>query len=119
MYFLGQGRAGRNQIVGNIWFYRHNSVPLNYGLLTINGSQTVPNVIQDSSRWIYMNTERFAIADEVWAMISPHFSGKVTDFGVTAADNRLFLGAMRAYGVDEAVTNLIDVMDREAEHTEN
>ncbi len=41
-----------------------------------------------------MNTERFVLADEVWAKVSPHLPGKVTDCGVTAADNRLFLEAV-------------------------
>ena len=41
-----------------------------------------------------MNTERFALADEVWEKASPHLPGKVTDCGVTAADNRLFLEAV-------------------------
>ena len=38
-----------------------------------------------------MNTERFVIGDDVWDRIAPHLPGKVTDCGVTAADNRLFL----------------------------
>ncbi len=40
-----------------------------------------------------MNTGRFVIRDEVWEKVSPHLPGKVTDRGVTAADNRLFLEA--------------------------
>ncbi|MDP6068761.1 MAG: transposase, partial [Alphaproteobacteria bacterium] len=41
-----------------------------------------------------MNTDRLVIGDEVWEKISPHLPGKVTDRGVTAADNRLFLEAV-------------------------
>jgi transposase len=41
-----------------------------------------------------MNTERLVIGDEVWEKISPHLPGKVTDCGVTAANNRLFLEAV-------------------------
>ena len=41
-----------------------------------------------------MNTERLVIGDEVWEKISPHLPGKVTDCGVTARDNRLFLEAV-------------------------
>jgi len=41
-----------------------------------------------------MNTERLVIADDVWDKVSPHLPGKVTDCGVTAADNRLFLEAV-------------------------
>ncbi len=41
-----------------------------------------------------MNTERFVVEDRVWDKISPHLPGKVTDCGVTAADNRLFLEAI-------------------------
>ena len=38
-----------------------------------------------------MNTDRFVIKDEVWDRIAPHLPGKVSDCGVTAKDNRLFL----------------------------
>jgi transposase len=41
-----------------------------------------------------MNTERLVLADEVWEKVSPHLPGKVTDCGVTAANNRLFLEAV-------------------------
>lgn len=41
-----------------------------------------------------MDTERLVIGDEVWEKISPHLPGKVTDCGVTAANNRLFLEAV-------------------------
>jgi len=41
-----------------------------------------------------MNTERFVITDEVWQKVSPHLPGKVSDSGVTAKDNRLFLEAV-------------------------
>ncbi len=41
-----------------------------------------------------MNTERFVIVDEVWEKVSPHLPGKVTDCGVTAKDNRLFMEAI-------------------------
>ncbi len=38
-----------------------------------------------------MNTDRFIISDEVWDRIAPHLPGKVSDCGVTAKDNRLFM----------------------------
>jgi len=38
-----------------------------------------------------MNTDRFVIKDEVWDRIAPHLPGKVSDCGVTAKDNRLFM----------------------------
>ena len=38
-----------------------------------------------------MNTERLVISNDVWDRIAPHLPGKVSDCGVTAADNRLFL----------------------------
>ena len=41
-----------------------------------------------------MNMGRFVLGDEVWEKIAPHLPGKVTDCGVTAADNRLFLEAV-------------------------
>ncbi len=41
-----------------------------------------------------MNTGRLVIADDVWDKVSPHLPGKVTDCGVTASDNRLFLEAV-------------------------
>ena len=41
-----------------------------------------------------MKVERLAITDQVWDKVSPHLPGKVTDCGVTATDNRLFLEAV-------------------------
>ena len=38
-----------------------------------------------------MNTERFVLSDDVWERIAPHLPGKITDCGVTASDNRMFL----------------------------
>ncbi len=38
-----------------------------------------------------MNQERFVMSDDVWERIAPHLPGKITDCGVTAADNRMFL----------------------------
>ena len=38
-----------------------------------------------------MNQDRFVVSDVVWDRIAPHLPGKVTDCGVTAADNRLFV----------------------------
>ena len=38
-----------------------------------------------------MNTDRFVIKDEVWDRIAPHLPGKVSDCGVTAKYNRLFM----------------------------
>ena len=41
-----------------------------------------------------MKGERLVITDQVWDKVSPHLPGKVTDCGVTATDNRLFLEAV-------------------------
>ena len=41
-----------------------------------------------------MNTERFVIGDEQWEKIAPLLPGKVSDCGVTAKDNRLFVEAV-------------------------
>lgn len=41
-----------------------------------------------------MKSERLVIADQVWDKVSPHLPGKVTDCGMTARDNRLFLEAV-------------------------
>ena len=41
-----------------------------------------------------MNAERFVVTDSVWEKVSPHLSGKATDRGVTASNNRLFLEAV-------------------------
>ena len=41
-----------------------------------------------------MKVERLVITDQVWDKVSPHLPGKVTDCGVSAADNRLFLEAV-------------------------
>lgn len=41
-----------------------------------------------------MRPERFVISDDQWALIEPHLPGKVTDCGVTARDNRLFVEAV-------------------------
>ncbi len=41
-----------------------------------------------------MSSERLVIADQVWDKVSAHLPGKVTDCGVTARDNRLFLEAV-------------------------
>ena len=38
-----------------------------------------------------MNTERFVLSDDVWDRIAPYLPGKVSDCGVTATDNRLFM----------------------------
>ncbi len=38
-----------------------------------------------------MSSTRFVISDEVWERMAPHLPGKITDVGVTAADNRLFV----------------------------
>ena len=37
---------------------------------------------------------RHEITDRQWAVVAPHLSGKVTDCGVTAQDNRLFFNAV-------------------------
>ncbi len=41
-----------------------------------------------------MTELRFVITDRVWEKIAPYLPGKVSDCGVTAADNRLFLEAV-------------------------
>ena len=41
-----------------------------------------------------VDRERFVISDGVWEKIAPLLPGKVTDRGVTARDNRLFLEAV-------------------------
>jgi|TARA_B100001964_G_scaffold231724_1_gene286683 transposase len=38
-----------------------------------------------------MNQDRFVVSDDVWERVEPHLPGKISDRGVTAADNRLFL----------------------------
>ena len=41
-----------------------------------------------------MDWERFGITDSVWERVAPLLSGKASDRGVTARDNRLFLEAV-------------------------
>lgn len=41
-----------------------------------------------------MNEQRFVVTDQVWNRLGPHLPGKVSDAGVTAKDNRLFLEAV-------------------------
>lgn len=41
-----------------------------------------------------MNEERFVVSDVLWQRLEPHLPGKVSDAGVTARDNRLFLEAV-------------------------
>ena len=41
-----------------------------------------------------MREDRFVVSDVVWGRISPHLPGKVSDRGMTARDNRLFLEAV-------------------------
>ena len=41
-----------------------------------------------------MDRERFGITDSVWERVAPLLSGKASDRGVTARDNRLFLEAV-------------------------
>ena len=41
-----------------------------------------------------VDRDRFVISDAVWEKIAPLLPGKVTDRGVTARDNRLFLEAV-------------------------
>ena len=41
-----------------------------------------------------MLEQRFVVTDEVWFRLEPLLPGKVTDKGVTARDNRLFLEAV-------------------------
>ncbi len=37
---------------------------------------------------------RHEVSDTIWVLVSPHLSGKVTDCGVTAKDNRLFFNGV-------------------------
>jgi transposase len=41
-----------------------------------------------------VDRERFGITDSVWERVAPLLSGKASDRGVTARDNRLFLEAV-------------------------
>ena len=41
-----------------------------------------------------MNEQRFVVLDVLWQRLESHFSGKVSDAGATAKDNRLFLEAV-------------------------
>ncbi len=41
-----------------------------------------------------MNSKRLMISDEVWKRIGPQLPGKISDCGVTASDNRLFVEAV-------------------------
>ena len=41
-----------------------------------------------------MNEQRFVVSDVLWKRLEPHLPGKVSDAGVTAKDNRLFLEAV-------------------------
>jgi len=41
-----------------------------------------------------MRLERFVLSDSQWKIIAPLLPGKVSDCGVTAQDNRLFLEAV-------------------------
>ena len=41
-----------------------------------------------------MNKHRFVVLDVLWKRLEPHLPGKVSDAGVTAKDNRLFLEAV-------------------------
>jgi transposase len=41
-----------------------------------------------------VDRDRFVVSDEVWAKVEMLLPGKVTDRGVTARDNRLFLEAV-------------------------
>ena len=41
-----------------------------------------------------MDEQRFVVTDGVWARLEPHLSGKKSDSGVTAKDNRLFVEAV-------------------------
>jgi len=41
-----------------------------------------------------MNEQRFVVSDILWERLEPHLPGKVSDAGVTAKDNRLFLEAV-------------------------
>jgi len=37
---------------------------------------------------------RHEVSDATWVLVAPHLSGKVSDCGVTAKDNRLFFNAV-------------------------
>ncbi len=41
-----------------------------------------------------MNSKRLMISDAVWKRIGPQLPGKISDCGVTASDNRLFVEAV-------------------------
>ena len=41
-----------------------------------------------------MNEQRFVVSDILWQRLEPHLPGKVSDAGVTAKDNRMFLEAI-------------------------
>ena len=41
-----------------------------------------------------MNEQRFVVSDVLWQRLELHLPGKVSDAGVTAKDNRLFLEAV-------------------------
>ena len=41
-----------------------------------------------------MNEQRFVVSDILWQRLEPHLPGKVSDAGVTARDNRMFLEAV-------------------------
>ena len=41
-----------------------------------------------------MNEERFVVPDMLWRRLEPRLSGKISDAGATAKDNRLFLEAV-------------------------
>ncbi len=41
-----------------------------------------------------MNSKRLMISDAVWERIAPQLPGKMSDCGVTASDNRLFVEAV-------------------------
>ncbi len=41
-----------------------------------------------------MNSKRLVISDAVWAGMAPQLPGKISDCGVTASDNRLFVEAV-------------------------
>ena len=41
-----------------------------------------------------MNEGRFVVSDMLWRRLEPRLSGKISDAGATAKDNRLFLEAV-------------------------
>ena len=41
-----------------------------------------------------MNDGRFVVSDMLWRRLEPRLSGKISDAGATAKDNRLFLEAV-------------------------